>query len=64
MASEYNLSEGDIKVFVFDFDFEKMRAGKISIILSGKAASADFRSIENFISESGLGECEVKIDFG
>ena len=64
VASEYKLSGDDIAVYVFDFDFEKMRAGKIRIILSGRAVSADFRSIENFVAESGLGECEVKIDFG
>ena len=46
-----------------DFYFNTV-AEKIEITLSGYGAFADFRSIENYIEEAELGECEVKIHIG
>lgn len=46
------------------FDFEKMRAERITVILSGAGALADQRAIREYISELGLGECEVIIRIG
>ena len=60
--TKYDIKEEDVRVFIFDFDFEKMRAGKIKVILSGKGAFADWRGIEEYITESGLGVCEVEIE--
>ena len=62
--TEYGISEDNIEVHLFGFDFEKMKAEKINVILSGKASLSDYRSIESFISGLGIGECEVKIEFG
>lgn len=62
--TEYGIAEENIEVHILGFDFEKMKAKKISVILSGKAALSDYRSIENFVSELGIGKCEVNIEFG
>lgn len=62
VAEEFSLSEGDIKVRLFGFSAEKMRAEKIKIILSGRAALADNRMIAERISSEGLGVCEVELD--
>ena len=43
-------------------DVENMRAEKIIIIVSGRAAMADARSVAGRVENAGLGECEVKID--
>ena len=59
LFTKYGLNENNLRVFVIGFEFEKMRAERIKIILSGKGALADWRGIEEYITESGLGECEV-----
>lgn len=61
--SKYGVSKEDIKINVFDLDFESMKAGKIKIILCGSAAFADWRGIQQYINDSGFGKCEVEIDF-
>ena len=63
VADEFSLSEDDVRVVALGFDFEKMKAEKINIILTGKALLADYKRIERYISEQGLGECEVKVSF-
>lgn len=62
LNSKYGIKKENIKVAVFDLDFENMRAGKIKIILTKNAAFADWRGIEQYINESGLGKCEVEIE--
>lgn len=61
LESEFGISCKDVGVFVYGFDFKSMKAEKIKIVLSGKSALADWRKIENRITELGLGECEVNI---
>ena len=61
VCEKFSLSGDEVKVVVFDFDVENMRAKNIRIILSGKAAIADNRAIAALVSDSGLGECEVMI---
>ena len=63
ICSKYGIDKENIKVYVFDLDFERMVAGKIKIILTGKSALSDWRGIEQYINESGLGKCEVLIEF-
>ena len=64
LVSEYGIKREDASVNVYGFDFEKMRAERIVIILSGAGALADRRTIAQYITESGLGECEVRIRIG
>lgn len=61
--SKYGIKKENIKVYVFDLDFERMVAGKIKIVLTGKSALSDWRGIEQYINGSGLGKCEVTADF-
>ena len=61
--SKYGIEKENIGVYVFDLDFENMRAGKIKVILKGKSALSDWREIEQYINGSGLGKCEVTAEF-
>ena len=45
------------------FDMTKMRAEKITVILSGKGVIADYHRVVEMIEGEGLGECEVKLEF-
>ena len=64
LNSKFSVDRGCAEVLLFGFDFRNMRAEKIKIILFGDGAVADFRGIENYITESGLGECEVNVRIG
>ena len=62
VSEKFGVEKESVSVRIFDFDFENMRAGKIKIILSGRAAFLDARLVDSLIEESGLGECEVDIE--
>ena len=62
ISERYSLSEENISVRAEGYDFSTMRAERIFVLLSGRAASADARAIKNYITEQGLGECEVDIE--
>ena len=64
LFTKYGIKEDDVKVRVYGFDFKTMSAEKIKVILSGNEVFADWRGISAYISGSGLGECEVVLDFG
>ena len=64
VSDKYGIKKDGIEVGVVGFDFGKMRAEKIKILLSGVGALADWRSIEKYVTELGLGECEVEILIG
>ena len=64
LNSKFSVDKESAEVFVFGFDFRKMKAEKIKILLFGDGVIADFRGIENYITESGLGECEVNVRIG
>ncbi len=63
ICSKYGINKENIRVYVYDLDFERMVAGKIKIVLTGKSFLFDWRGIEQYINESGLGKCEVLLDF-
>ena len=63
IADEFSLKMDNISVNLFDFDKESMTAGRIEIILSGPAVTADYRLIESFVNEMNIGECRVEISF-
>lgn len=62
VCEEYDLDVGDVSVSVRELDLESMRAKKIIVILSGRAAVSDARRIAGAVEDAGLGECEVIID--
>lgn len=62
ISERYSLSEENISVRAEGYDFSTMRAERIFVLLSGRAAAADARAIKNYITEQGLGECEVDIE--
>ena len=64
IASEFSLSDEDIIVRIFNFDFEKMRGDTVRVILLGRAALADNKAIKKFVDEMGVGECEIEIRLG
>ena len=64
IASKFNMSAENIEVKISGFDFESMRAEHIRVLLKGSSVIGDYRKIEEYTESLGLGECEVKIDFG
>jgi len=64
LFAKYNLSSEEAEVSVYGFEFDRMRAERIKIVLSGKGILSDYRGIASYITESGLGTCEVAFDFG
>ncbi len=64
VCGEHGLDEGDVYVRVCELDLESMRAKKIIVILSGRAATSDARKIAGAVEDAGLGECEVIVDIG
>lgn len=64
VSEEFSVPQSEVRVVVYGFDAKNMRAKKIKVILSSSAALADGRLICQKVTECGLGECEVEIDFG
>jgi len=64
LYTKYGIEEGSAEVYIYGFNFKNMKAEKIKILLCNKGAFSDFRSIEEYITEQGLGECEVNIKIG
>ena len=64
ICEEYALDADEVRVGAVGFSFEYMRAEKIEIVLSGKAALADRVGIEKFVNKQGFGACEVEIEIG
>lgn len=64
VADKFSLDRGDIRVRLYGFDKEKMRAEKIMIILSGRAALSDYKAVEKYINSLEVGEGNVEIEIG
>ncbi|MBP3402173.1 MAG: hypothetical protein J6K85_03835 [Clostridia bacterium] len=64
VADEFSLDEDNLRVEIDGFDFDKMRAERIRVILSGRAALADNKSIEKYINGLDRGVCECEIEIG
>lgn len=62
VADKFLLDREEIRVRIMDFNMEKMRAGQIKITLSGSAALADYRGIEEYVNGLGMGVCRVEIE--
>lgn len=61
VCREFDFKESDVSVSAYGFDFEKMNAERIYILLSGSAALADTAKIAQNVTDLGLGKCEVNI---
>ncbi len=64
ICEKFSLNDTDVRILTEGFDFEKMKASRIRVILSGRAALADYKNIEKYIEDEGLGECECEIEIG
>lgn len=64
LSEELNIPSDDIEVYTEGFSLGEMRAKRITIILSGSGVYADYRRVINTIEREGLGECEVRLEFG
>ncbi len=64
ISEKYGLKREAVFVLAEGFDFESMSAEKIRVILSDTAAFADYKGIEKYINEQGLGRCNVEIEIG
>ena len=62
IREKYSLSEGTVTVHCYGFDFSAMRAERITVLLSGKAALSDYKAMERYLESLSLGECEVEIE--
>ena len=60
LIEKWGLEKNKTAVAVIGFDFNKMKAERIIIRLLSNGAAVDFREIEAYIEEAGLGECEVE----
>ena len=62
ILDEFSLADNEVKVHIFGLDAASMRAQRIVVVLSGRAALSDLRGIKALVEESELGNCEVKIE--
>lgn len=64
ISEKFHLNKEEIAVAAYGFEFEKMRAERISVTLRGRAALSDCTRIADAVSKTGIGECEVNIKIG
>ena len=64
LIEELDISGDEIEAYTEGFSLAEMRADRITIILSGSGVYADYRRVINIIESEGLGECEVRLEFG
>lgn len=64
VETEFSVPRSQMSVRVIGFDFSSMRAERIVLLLRLRGAYADPARIEKYITEAGLGECEVELEIG
>ncbi len=64
LYTKYEIKAEDATVSVDGFRLDEMKARRIVIVLSGKAAFSDHRGIEQYLNGLDLGECEVRVRIG
>ena len=64
IGQEFSLDDGEITATAYGFDIKRMKAEKIRILLTGRAAFADCKAIKEFVEKMEVGECEVGIEIG
>ncbi len=65
IEEKYRLPSGEVSVIISGFSFAKMKAERITVVLSGTSVASDSRSIAEFVYENFCpeGRCEVKLNF-
>lgn len=66
IAQEYRVDKELITVMADGFELESMRAERIYVTLTGKAATLDYKRIESDLEKefTKRGECEVSLKIG
>ena len=64
VCEKFSFAEEDVSATLEGFVFEEMRAKRVRIVLSGRAALSDSRAVKKYVDEMGVGESEVGIEFG
>ena len=66
IVDKYDVKSEDVLVMADGFDIENMRAERIYITLSSRAALLDYKKIEEEIAKEFTygGECEVSLEIG
>lgn len=62
LCSSFSLDPSGVRVVCEDFDIQKMRAQKVRVFLSGRAALASYKDIEKYVEDNGFGECDAEIE--
>lgn len=62
VSDTFELDAADVAVRTDGYDCTAMRAGKVTVTLSGTARFADRGAIKRCVEKNGLGTCEVKIE--
>ena len=61
VAEKYDIAEKNVSVKLSGFDFNNMRAERVTVFLSGAGVLIDSRGLEEYLNRLGLGECEVEL---
>lgn len=64
VSEKFAINKDDIRVRVSGFDIQNMCAEKIRVVLSGKAALADYKAVKKYLEGLSIGECSVEIEIG
>ena len=64
VADKFGFSEDNVSVELINFDFDNMRCDTVVVTLGGTAALGDYRRVEEFVREIGIGECRVDVQIG
>ena len=64
VADEFGFGDGEVSAELIGFDIENMRCDTVVVTLCGTAALGDYKRVERFVSEIGIGECRVDVQIG
>ena len=64
VCEKFSLNYKDVRILCENFSRESYTAEKIRVVLSGAAATADYREIEKYLNGMEIGECKVEIEIG
>lgn len=64
VSEKFSIPRENMTLRLENFDFRTMHAEKIFLTLRGRGALSDPRQVERYITEAGLGDCEVDLEIG